>query len=184
MANATMAPSLPPPPAPPLASPDGPAPASTEAPEAPPARKPQLGEAVTAALSGALSWLKQKAALPKKPASRVEPEGAPEPRPEPRSEVKPRPASAPEADDFEPVPDFVIRPGASLRAQLPALIEPKVDRRMGYILAGAIALLLLAALGILLFHDVLAAQLPVEWRTILHFDTARAVTSHDLASAS
>lgn len=70
-------------------------------------------------------------------------------------------------DDSEmPVPDLVIRP-PSRGAMLPALIEPKADRRMGYVLAGAIALLLLAAVGVLLFHDAITQLLPAEWRALL-----------------
>ena len=70
--------------------------------------------------------------------------------------------------DDTPVPDLVIRP-PSRDAKLPALIETKADRRMGYALAGAIVLLLLAAAGMLAFHDVIARQLPAEWRSILNF---------------
>ena len=53
---------------------------------------------------------------------------------------------------------------------LPALIEHKADRRMSYVLMGALALLILLAVGVLAFHNVIADQLPVEWRNILHFD--------------
>ncbi len=68
-----------------------------------------------------------------------------------------------------PVPDFVIRP-ATRGAMLPALIEPKADRRLSYVLVGALALLILLAAGALAFHNVIADQLPPEWRNILHFD--------------
>ena len=52
-------------------------------------------------------------------------------------------------------------------AMLPALIEPKANRRMGFVLFGAIALLVLAAAGVLLFHDSITQLLPPEWRSLL-----------------
>ena len=69
------------------------------------------------------------------------------------------------------MPDFIIRPGTR-GAGLPALIEPKTNRRMGYVLFGAIALLLLMAAGMIVFHTSIANLLPLEWRQILHFDTS------------
>jgi len=69
-------------------------------------------------------------------------------------------------DPSVPVPDLVIRP-PSRGAMLPALIEPKANRRMGFVLFGAIALLVLAAAGVLLFHDSITQLLPPEWRSLL-----------------
>jgi hypothetical protein len=90
--------------------------------------------------------------------------------------AEPRPAAAAVESkpdhrplDTMPVPDFVIRP-PSRGAMLPALIEPRADRRMSYVLIGALALLVLLAVAGLAFHNVIADQLPIEWRNILRFD--------------
>ena len=87
--------------------------------------------------------------------------------------------------DSDAVPDLVIRPPSSPRAMLPVLVEPKADRRMGFILAGAIAALLLFAVGMIAFHNTIASMLPAEWRAILNFDSsAIAPPLHDRTSSS
>jgi predicted Zn finger-like uncharacterized protein len=70
----------------------------------------------------------------------------------------------------QPVPDVVIRPERR-EAMLPALIEPKADRGISLLLVGTFVLLLLLAAGVIAFHDVIVDQLPVEWRTILRFNS-------------
>ena len=124
---------------------------------------------------GLLKWL-PFAGGPKK----LRPERKPnrKPRREPDVEASPdrdkdrtgqeRPAAA-QRIDTQPVPDVVIRP-PTRGASLPALIEPKVERGLSLALVGTLVVLLLLAAGILAFHNVIADQLPVEWRSILRFD--------------
>ncbi len=152
--------------------------------EPPPEDPPAAGRAsVTARL---LPWLPFRIKTRKPAPEKTEPQSRP--RVEPRAEPEP-PVAVPAAANDEgkssaartsssfdsaatgPVPDFIIRPGTR-GAGLPALIEPKTNRRMGYVLFGAIALLLLMAAGMIVFHTSIANLLPPEWRQILHFDTS------------
>ncbi|HZP98984.1 MAG TPA: zinc-ribbon domain-containing protein [Reyranella sp.] len=135
-----------------------PAPPPSPPPVAAPVEKREPADDGKPAGAGVLSWLKPK---PKVKA----------PKPEPTAEP-PKPAAA-IADDAPPsvstpIPDVVIRP-PTRGAMLPALIEPKTNRRMNLVLWGALALLVLVGAGIFAFHDIIAQQLPPEWRTILRF---------------
>lgn len=83
---------------------------------------------------------------------------------------RPTPASPPKADrsfiDTMPVPDMVIRPTAK-GAGLPALIEPKANRRMSIVLATSLLLVVAAVAAIYVFRTDILAALPAEWRTML-----------------
>jgi hypothetical protein len=50
---------------------------------------------------------------------------------------------------------------------LPALIEPKSGTAWGKALVGVVVAVVLLAAGIFVFRDEIAAQLPMQWRTIL-----------------
>ena len=50
---------------------------------------------------------------------------------------------------------------------LPALIEPKSDRRLGIILAAILILLIVAAAGLYAFRQDILPYLPAEWRSML-----------------
>ncbi len=107
-----------------------------------------------------------------KPKAKREP--SPKPAPQPKPEAAEPKAAARSIDTMPamgPAPDFVIRP-ATRGAMLPALIEPKADRRMSLALISVVTLLILLAVGVLAFHNVIADQLPLEWRSILQFDHA------------
>lgn len=110
-----------------------------------------------------------------RPKSKKEPNVAEPQSPSPARPEATEPKRAARAPDtmpaMGPAPDFVIRP-ATRGAMLPALIEPKADRRMSLALIGVVALLVLLAVGVLAFHNVIADHLPAEWRSILHFDRA------------
>jgi hypothetical protein len=75
--------------------------------------------------------------------------------------VAARPPAAPKA-----VPDVVIRP-STRPPSLPALIEPKSGTAWGKALVGVVVAVVLLAAGIFVFRDEIAAQLPMQWRTIL-----------------
>lgn len=66
----------------------------------------------------------------------------------------------------EPVPDVVIRPSARPPA-LPALIETKSTLLWSKVLIGVVVAVVLLAVGVFAFRDEIAAQLPMQWRTIL-----------------
>jgi predicted Zn finger-like uncharacterized protein len=85
----------------------------------------------------------------------------------------PRPSpqpSPPKTDrsfiDTMPVPDMVIRPTAK-GAGLPALIEPKANRRMSIVLATSLLLVVAAVAAAYVFRTEILAALPAEWRTML-----------------
>lgn len=84
----------------------------------------------------------------------------------------PRPPPAPTGSedrsfiDTMPIPDVVIRP--SVRgAGLPALIEPRANRRMSIVLAVALLLVVAAGAAVFVFRADIIALLPAEWRTML-----------------
>lgn len=83
---------------------------------------------------------------------------------------RPTPASPPKTDrsfiDTMPVPDMVIRPTAK-GAGLPALIEPKANRRMSIVLATSLLLVVAAVAAVYVFRTDILAALPAEWRTML-----------------
>lgn len=89
----------------------------------------------------------------------------------------PRPSpqpSPPKTDssfiDTMPVPDMVIRPTAK-GAGLPALIEPKANRRMSIVLATSLLLVVAAVAAVYVFRTEILAVLPAEWRTMLRLST-------------
>ena len=71
--------------------------------------------------------------------------------------------------DTMPIPDLVIRPSMK-GGGLPALIEPKTERRLGLVLAAAVLLLVVVAAGIFYFRQDILEQLPAEWRSMLRFN--------------
>lgn len=103
---------------------------------------------------------------PAKPAASPAPGMGTEPKERPESPAKP--ATKPPIDTM-PVPDMVIRP--SLKgAGLPALIEPKAERRLGLVLAGVLLLLIVVAAGAFYFRQDILQQLPAEWRSMLRIN--------------
>lgn len=151
-----------PPSAPPPAAPSAHPAAASPAAATPTPRQPAAGKPSPRRL---LPWLFR-------PTPKKEPDAEPQPQARPEAE---QPKTSARAIDtmpaMAPAPDFVIRP-ATRGAMLPALIEPKADRRMSLALIGVVTLLVLLAVGVLAFHNVIADQLPPEWRSILQFDHA------------
>ena len=78
---------------------------------------------------------------------------------EPTLDMAPRP-------EIAPIPDVVIRP-ATRGSMLPALIEPKTNRHINLVLLGGGLLVVLAAAGVLAYHDQILAYVPPEWRALL-----------------
>ncbi len=76
----------------------------------------------------------------------------------------------PRLDGAAPAPDFVIRP-PTRGAGLPALIEPRDNRRISRVLAGALILLVLLVAGVVAFRDDLMGDSSMQWRDLPHADT-------------
>jgi predicted Zn finger-like uncharacterized protein len=71
--------------------------------------------------------------------------------------------------DTMPIPDVVIRPTMK-GSGLPALIEPKADRRLGIILSAILILLVVAAAALYYFRQDVIPLLPAEWRSMLRLN--------------
>ena len=73
----------------------------------------------------------------------------------------------PRLDAAASAPDFVIRP-PTRGAGLPALIEPRANRRISLVLAGALILLVLLVAGVVAFREELMGDLSMLWRDLPH----------------
>jgi predicted Zn finger-like uncharacterized protein len=80
-----------------------------------------------------------------------------------------RPSSDRSFIDTMPIPDVVIRPTVK-GAGLPALIEPKADRRLGIILAAILILLVVGTAALYAFRQDIIPLLPAEWRSMLRLN--------------